>query len=59
MAIAGAATAAVAVATAGAAGAAGAAGVVAARIEHQRVKMKRTACIICKQAAEEEKREIK
>ena len=50
MAIAGAATAAVAVATAG---------VVAARIEHQRVKMKRTACIICKQAAEEEKKEIK
>ena len=30
-----------------------------ARVKHQRVKMKRSACVICKQAAAEERRGIK
>ena len=37
----------------------GAAGTVGARVEHQRVQMKRSAYVICKQAAAEERRGIK
>ena len=38
---------------------AGAAYTASARVEHQRVKIKRAACVICKQAAAEERRGIK
>ena len=37
----------------------GAADTVGGRVEHQRVKIKRSVCVICKQAAAEERRGIK
>ena len=37
----------------------GAAYIASARVEHQKIKIKRAACVICKQAAAEERREIK